>query len=335
MTVASIPRLRLAHLPTPIEPLPRLSAMLGGPRLFIKRDDQIGLALGGNKTRKLEFVVAEAQAQGARTLVTAGAWQSNHCRQTAAAAARCGMDCILVLTGERPVEVSGNLLLDRLLDARIVTTPDRRDRDRLLKQTVETAAAQGQAPYLVPYGGSSATGALGYAYAMREVLAQGIEVDWMVFATSSGGTQAGLVLGQRIFGYRGRLLGISIDEPSSALASRVAVLASDASAALCPRIDFDAEDVHVEDRYCGPGYGVMTGLERDAIRVFARSEGILLDPVYTGRAAGGVLDLIRRGFFPRDARILFWHTGGQPALFAEPYRSALGETRIVHGADAD
>jgi D-cysteine desulfhydrase len=176
---------------------------------------------------------------------------------------------------------------------------------------------------------------LGYAFAMQEVLAQGIEVDWMVFATSSGGTQAGLVLGQRIFGYRGRLLGIGIDEPSSALASRVAVLASDASAALGPRIDFSAEDVHVEDRYGGPGYGVMSGLERDAIRVFARSEGILLDPVYTGRAAGGVLDLIRRGFFPSDARILFWHTGGQPALFAEPYLSALGETRIAHEADAD
>jgi D-cysteine desulfhydrase len=145
----------------------------------------------------------------------------------------------------------------------------------------------------------------------------------MVFATSSGGTQAGLVLGQRIFGYRGTLLGISIDEPASALTSQVAALASDASATLGPRIDFGAEEVHVEDGYCGPGYGVLTDLEREAIRVFARTEGILLDPVYTGRAAGGLLDLIRRGVFPSDGRILFWHTGGQPALFAEPYRSEL------------
>jgi D-cysteine desulfhydrase family pyridoxal phosphate-dependent enzyme len=321
--ITQIPRLSLAHLPTPIEPLPRLSAMLRGPRLFIKRDDQTGLALGGNKTRKLEFMVAEAQAQGARTLVTAGAWQSNHCRQTAAAAARCGMDCILVLTGERPVQATGNLLLDQLLNARIVTTPDRRDRDRLLKETFETAAAQGQAPYLVPYGGSSPIGALGYAFAMQEVLAQGIEVDCMVFATSSGGTQAGLVLGQRVFGYRGTLLGISIDEPASTLATEVAALASDASAALGARIAFNAEDVQVDDRYCEPGYGVLTDLERDAVKAFARHEGILLDPVYTGRAAGGLLDLIRRGFFPSDARILFWHTGGQPALFAEHYQSDL------------
>jgi D-cysteine desulfhydrase len=323
MPIPQIPRLGLAHLPTPIEPLPRLSAALGGPRLFIKRDDQTGLALGGNKTRKLEFLVAEAQARGARTLITGGAWQSNHCRQTAAAAARCGMDCILVLTGERPAHATGNLLLDQLLNARIVATPDRGDRDRLLRETFETAAARGQAPYLVPYGGSSPTGALGYAFAMQEVLAQAADVDWMIFATSSGGTQAGLVLGQRVFGYRGTLLGISIDEPASALKLQVAALASDASMALGARIAFGAEDVHVDDRYCAPGYGVLTDLERDAVKAFARHEGILLDPVYTGRAAGGMLDLIRRGFFPTNARILFWHTGGQPALFAEPYRSAL------------
>jgi D-cysteine desulfhydrase len=169
---------------------------------------------------------------------------------------------------------------------------------------------------------------------MQEALAQGIEVDWMVFATSSGGTQAGLVLGQRVFGYRGTLLGISIDEPASALKSQVAALASDASAALGGPLAFDTADVHVEDRYCGPGYGVLTDLERKAIRLFARTEGILLDPVYTGRAAGGLMDLIHGGFFPRDSRILFWHTGGQPALFAEPYRSALSETRIAHESGA-
>ncbi len=293
----------------PIEPLPRLSALLGGPRLFIKRDDQTGLALGGNKTRKLEFLVAEAQARGAPTLVTAGAWQSNHCRQTAAAARR-GMDCILVLTGERPAEATGNLLLDHLLGARIVATPDRRDRDRLLQETVESTAAQGQAPYLVPYGGSSPTGALGYAFAMQEVLAQGIEANWIVVASSSGGTRAGLVPGQRVFGCRGTLLGISIDEPASVLKSHEAALASEASATFGPRIAVDAADVHVDDCYCGPDYGVLTDLEREAIRIFARPEGILLD-------------LIRRGFFPSDACILFRHTGGQSALFAEQHRTKL------------
>ncbi len=209
------------------------------------------------------------------------------------------------------------------MDARIVATPDRRDRDRLLNETVESAAAQGQAPYLVPFGGSSPTGALGYTFAMQEVLAQGIEADWIVFASSSGGTPAGLVPGQRVFAYRGTLLGISIDQPASALKSQVAALAGDASPAFGTRIAFDTADVHVDDCYCGPGYGVLTDLEREAIRVFARSEGVLLDPVYTGPAAGGLLDLIRRGFFPNDARILFPHTGGQPALFAEPYRNEL------------
>ena len=157
----SIPRLRFAHLPTPVEPLPRLSAALGGPRLFIKRDDQTGLALGGNKTRKLEFLVAEAQALGARTLVTAGAWQSNHCRQTAAAAARFGLDCTLVLAGPEPAAATGNLLLDHLLGADIVPVADRADRDRVLRRTGEELAAQGRAPYVIPVGGSSPTGALG------------------------------------------------------------------------------------------------------------------------------------------------------------------------------
>lgn len=317
------PRRPLAHLPTPIEPLPRLSAALGGPQLFVKRDDQTGLALGGNKTRKLEFLVAEAQARGARTLVTAGAWQSNHCRQTAAAAARCGMDCLLVLTGPPPARASGNLLLDRLLGARIISTPDRGDRDRLLEETVATAAAQGRAPYLVPYGGSSPTGALGYAFAVQELLAQGVTFDWIVFATSSGGTQAGLVLGQRLFGSPGRLLGISIDTPAAELAPRVAALASAASALLGTPQAIPADAVAIDDRYCAPGYGVLTDLEREAIALFARTEGLLLDPVYTARAAGGLLDRIRRGDFAHDARILFWHTGGQPALFAEPYQDQL------------
>ena len=319
-----IARLKFAHLPTPIEELPRLSAALGGPRLFVKRDDQTGLAFGGNKTRKLEFLVAEAQEQGANTLISAGAMQSNHCRQTAAAAARFGLDCILVLTGESQSHASANLLLDELFGARIVTVADRADRDRVLKETFENAISEGQKPYLVPYGGSSTTGALGYVFAVEEYMKQGLHSDWFVFGTSSGGTHAGLVLGQRVFGYKGQVLGISIDESKEWLQSHVSALATATSERIGPRIEFGPEDVQATDAYCSAGYGVLTDAEREAVKMFARYEGLLLDPVYTGRAAAGLIDLVRRGFFKKDETILFWHTGGQPALFAEKYSDALG-----------
>ncbi len=319
-----IPRIHFAHLPTPIEELPRLSAALGGPRLFVKRDDQTGLAFGGNKTRKLEFLVAEAQEQGAQTLISAGALQSNHCRQTAAAAARFGLDCILVLTGDMTAHPSANLLLDELFGAQIVTVADRSNRERVLQETFDKAAADGRKPYLVPYGGSSPTGALGYAFAMEEFLKQGLAADWMVFATSSSGTHAGLALGQRLFGYNGKVLGISIDESEEWLKSHVAALASGASERLGPRVDFSPDDILANDQYCRAGYGVLTGAEREAVRLFARCEGLLLDPVYTGRAAAGLIDLVRKGFFKKDETVLFWHTGGQPALFAERYSDILG-----------
>ena len=319
-----IARLKFAHLPTPIEELPRLSAALGGPRLFVKRDDQTGLAFGGNKTRKLEFLVAEAQERGANTLISAGAMQSNHCRQTAAAAARFGLDCILVLTGESQSHASANLLLDELFGARIVTVADRADRDRVLKETFENAISEGQKPYLVPYGGSSTTGALGYVFAVEEYMKQGLHSDWFVFGTSSGGTHAGLVLGQRVFGYNGQVLGISIDESKEWLQSHVSALATATSERIGPRIEFGPEDVQATDAYCSAGYGVLTDAEREAVKMFARYEGLLLDPVYTGRAAAGLIDLVRKGFFKKDETILFWHTGGQPALFAEKYSDALG-----------
>lgn len=315
----NIPRVHFAHLPTRIEELPRLTEHLGGPRLLVKRDDQTGLAFGGNKTRKLEFLVAEALEQGARTLITGGALQSNHCRQTAAAAARFGLDCILVLNGEMPDHPSANLLLDQLFGAEVVTIADRSLRDQTLEQTYEGAVASGRKPYLVTYGGSSPTGALGYAYAMKEFMDQNVHADWIVFGTSSGGTHAGLVLGQRAFGFEGKVLGISIDEPEDWLKSRVSALAADASQMIGERINFTRQDVLADEEYCKAGYGVLTDAECEAVRLFAKSEGLLLDPVYTGRAAAGMLDLIRKGFFRKDETILFWHTGGQPALFAEKY----------------
>lgn len=316
----TIPRLRFAHLPTPVEPLPRLSAALGGQlRLSVKRDDLTGLAMGGNKTRKLEFLLAEAQANGARTLITAGAIQSNHCRQTAAAAAKFGFGCILVLAGDQPGDVSGNLLLDHLLGAEIVWS-GRVERDKVLQDTFQNAWAAGRRPYLIPYGGSNPTGAAAYAFAMQEMLQQvDPQPDWVVFASSSGGTQAGLVLGARLFGYTGKVLGISVDETSTVLQQRVAVLAEATADLLGENLAFTPQEILVNAGYLGGGYGVLGDPEREAIRMFARSEGLMLDPVYTGRAAAGLVDLVRKNYFSAGQSILFWHTGGAPALFADRY----------------
>ncbi len=318
-----ITRLNFAHLPTPIEELPNLSKALGGPRIFVKRDDQTGLAFGGNKTRKLEFLIAEAREQGADLLISGGAMQSNHCRQTAAAAARFGFECKLVLTGEMPEQASANLLLDQLFGADIITVEDRAFRDQILQKTFDDAVAAGKKPYLVPYGGSSSTGAMGYTFAMEELMKQNVGADWIVFGTSSGGTHAGLVLGQRLFGYKGKVLGISIDETEDDLKKHVSALASQTSEKLGERIQFTRDDVLANDKYCQAGYGVFGEGEREAINLFARHEGLLLDPVYTGRAAAGMINLIRKGFFKKDETILFWHTGGQPALFAEKYSGEL------------
>jgi D-cysteine desulfhydrase len=319
----NISRLSLAHLPTPIETLPRLSAALGGPRLLVKRDDLTGLAFGGNKTRKLEFLLAEARDQGAKTLISGGALQSNHCRQTAAAAARFGFKCVLVLTGEKPKQPSANLLLDELLGAEIVHVADRKDRDRILQQTFDRAAEEGLEPYLVPYGGSNATGALSYAFAVKELVEQNCPADWIVFATSSGGTHAGLLLGQHVFGYEGKVLGISIDESEEWLKEHVSELASLASEKLGRRMEFTHDKILANANYCSPGYGVLTEQEHEAIRLFATCEGLLLDPVYTGRAGAGMIDLIRKGFFKKDETVLFLHTGGQPALFADQYANKV------------
>jgi L-cysteate sulfo-lyase len=306
-----------------VEELRRLREALDGPRLLIKRDDQTGLAFGGNKTRKLEFLVAEARDQGAKTLVSGGALQSNHCRQTAAAAARFGFKCILVLTGETPKQPSANLLLDELFGAEIIHVADREDRDGILQETFNQAAEKGMRPYLVPYGGSSPTGALGYAFAMKELMEQDLQADWIVFATSSGGTHAGLLLGQRVFGYKGKVLGISVDESENWLKEHVSDLASLTSEKLGERIEFTPGEVLADASHCSAGYGVLTEPEREAIRLFATCEGLLLDPVYTGRAAAGMIDLTRKGFFKKDETVLFLHTGGQPALFADQYANRI------------
>lgn len=323
-----LPRLDFAHLPTPVEMLPNLSAALGGPELFVKRDDQTGLGLGGNKTRKLEYLLADARLAGADTVITAGADQSNHCRQTAAAAARTGFHCVLVLyppaafAGQAEhirTHPSGNLLLDHLFGAEVIWT-EPEERDRVLAQTFEHLQSAGQKPYLIPYGGSNKIGAAAYAYALRELRQQQVSPDWVVVASSSGGTQAGLVLGARSLGFQGKILGISVDESAGVLQERVAWLANETAAHLGEELVLQPGEILVRDKYSRSGYGVVTPAEREALALFARTEGLLLDPVYTARAAAGLVDLIRQDFFEPSQTVLFWHTGGTPALFAERYQ---------------
>ena len=312
-------RVRIAHLPTPVEPLERLTRHLGGPQLFIKRDDQTGLAGGGNKTRKLEFLVADALAQGCDHLITTGAPQSNHCRQTAAAAAHFGLGCSLVLRGTEPPTSTGNILLDRLLGAHLYWCDDRPGAEVMAAVAAEVKA-MGRKPYIIPLGGSNVFGAASYVLAMEELMAQlaamPLNVDFIVFASSSGGTQAGIVLGARVFGFRGKILGISVDHEAQALQTQVAALATATATHLDLGTVSVADQVEVNDDYLGGGYAVMGETELEAMRLLGQFEGILLDPVYTGRAMGGLVDLIRWGAFRRGHKVLFWHTGGMPALFA-------------------
>ena len=337
------PRFPLAHLPTPLETLSHLTATLGGPRLFIKRDDQTGLALGGNKTRKLEFLIADALAKKADVILTAGAAQSNHCRQTAAAAAKAGLRCVLVLGGSEPDVPNGNLLLDYLLGAKVHWTT-REKRIERMGEIAEQMRKQGHVPYVIPYGGSNGVGAQGYVLAMQELMEQVTEqkerVDQIVVASSSGGTQAGLVLGAKVLGYTGRIIGISIDKGEhdpDCFEEEMAEIANATAEVMGVSEQVNAADFEVSYGYLGGGYGVVGELEREAISLMATHEGIILDPVYAGRAFGAMVDMIRRGFVGeadraenshyvegrrqkaaggKQSTVLFWHTGGAPACFA-------------------
>lgn len=315
-----LPREPLAHLPTKIESLSRLTMNLDGPELFIKRDDQTGLAFGGNKTRKLEYLMAQALAEGADLVLTAGADQSNHCRQTAAAAARCGLDCTLVLVEPAPETSTANLFLDKLLGADLIWT-EKDMRDQVLDKAYKEAVSRGKKPYLIPYGGSNAVGAYAYFNAMKELQEQLADEmpDWIVFASSSGGTQAGLLAGSQNYHLQTKILGISVDESERVLKDRVFRLASEVSNLYGDKKDINPDQILINDDFVGGGYGILNDQDREAIHLFAKTEGILLDPVYTGRAGAGLVHLIRSGYFSKNERILFWHTGGTPALFADKY----------------
>ncbi|HKQ62839.1 MAG TPA: D-cysteine desulfhydrase family protein [Candidatus Polarisedimenticolaceae bacterium] len=319
MLTEHLPRIRLGQLPTPLHELPRLSQALGGPRLLIKRDDQTGLAAGGNKTRKLEFSLAEARRQGCDTLVTLGAVQSNHARQTAAAAALCGLRCALVLRGHAPASVSGNLLLDRLLGARVVFSGDR-SLELAAADVVEEERDAGHRPCLIPLGASDEVGAAGFVAAIEELqvqlLEQRLSVDRVVFASSSGGTQAGMCVGAKTLGFEPQLAAVAIDGARHEVQACVAGIAARLARRLGVETAVAPGDVVVHDGYLGGGYAVLGDAEREAISLAARYEGLLLDPVYTGRAMAGLLDLVRQGEIGRKETILFWHTGGTPALYA-------------------
>jgi D-cysteine desulfhydrase len=308
--------------PTPLEPLDRLSAHIGGPRLWVKRDDLTGLAAGGNKTRKLEYLVADALAQGCDTLITCGAVQSNHCRLTAAAAAREGMQCHLVLREKQPdqfdPDASGNHLLYQLLGATLHIHPPGTDLDATMAALATDLEASGRRAYVIPMGGSNAIGACGYVRCADEIRSQAktldIDLGHVVVASSSGGTQSGLVVG--MLGSGAAVHGISVDEPMDVLTGVVSRISEETADRLQrPRPTPDAVRVHTD--YIGPGYAQPTDEMVQAVRLFAQLEGIVLDPVYTGKGAAGFIDLARRGSLVGTA--VFVHTGGLPALFAYPH----------------
>lgn len=308
----------LAHGPTPVEPLDRLADWLGGPRLLVKRDDQTGLALGGNKARKLEHLCAEALALGCDTLVTGGGPQSNHCRMTAAAANRLGLACHLALAGGGAGSgpPTGNLLLDHLLGAELHATKAREyyEIEAAIEQVAEEVRAAGGRPYSIPVGGASVTGALGYVDAARELSGQVAgPVDWIVLADGSGGTHAGLLAG---LDGPAEVLGVDVGTRPD-LDERIPELAA-ATAAEAGR-PAPARAVHVDHTRFGAGYGKPTPECLEAIRLAARLEGLILDPVYTGKAMAGLMGWVREGRFSDRQSVLFWHTGGAPALFAGSY----------------
>ena len=331
MHLARFPRIHLAHLPTPLERLDRLSESLGGPEIWVKRDDCTGLSTGGNKTRKLEFLMAEAQLQGADLVITQGATQSNHARQTAAFAAKLGMDCHILLedrTGSREENYNhnGNVLLDFLHGASAEKRGPGLDMNAEMEAVADDFRGQGRNVYTIPGGGSNTTGALGYANCAFELVAQAndrdLVIDHIVHATGSTGTQAGLVVGLKAINAHIPVLGISVRAEKKAQEANVLRLAEATAEKLgCPGA-VTSEDIAANSDYVGEGYGLPTPEGIEAIRMFAEQEAILPDPVYSSKGAAGLIDLIRKGRFDKQERVVFLHTGGSASLFG--YMSTFG-----------
>ena len=328
MHLSRFPRLHLAHLPTPLEPMPRISEHLGGPNLWIKRDDCTGLSSGGNKTRKLEFLMADAVERGADTIITQGATQSNHARQSCAAAARLGLESHILLedrTGfhDDAYALNGNVLLDQLHGATISLRPADSDMNAEMELLAQQLRDDGKKPYIIPGGGSNETGALGYVNAAFEMTHQANErmlrIDHLVHATGSAGTQAGLVVGMQAMNAGIPVYGVSVRAPKAKQEENVYGLAQRTldfmglAQSLVPR-----DRVVANSDYVGDGYGLPTDSMVEAVKMLATYEGILLDPVYSGKGFAGLIDLIRKGHFKKDENVVFLHTGGSVSLFAYP-----------------
>jgi D-cysteine desulfhydrase len=299
--------------------MPRLSEALGGgPRLLVKRDDAIPFGFGGNKVRKLAFVGGHAQAERADTLITAGGVQSNHARATAAVAAKLGMRAVLVANGEKPPRATANALLDALLGAEVVYVASRGDRAPKMRELADRLRAAGRRPYEIPVGASVPLGALAYLDAMLELTSQTTAPDVIVHATSSGGTQAGLVAACRLLDLPTRIVGISADEPAGALQSQIRSIVEGIGDLLGVDLSGRRETIEVDDRFVGDGYGMPTAGSREAIALVARTEAVFLDPTYTAKAMAALIAAVRQQRFTSGQTVVFWHTGGQPALFASP-----------------
>lgn len=334
MHLAQFPRINLAHLPTPLERLDRLTAELGGPEVWIKRDDCTGLSTGGNKTRKLEFLMAQALAENAEMVMTQGAIQSNHARQTAAFAAKLGLGCHILLedrTGSSDPNYNnnGNVFLDYLHGSTVEKRGSGLDMNAELEACADRARQNGRKVYTIPGGGSNPTGALGYVNCALELINQanerGLGIDLIIHATGSAGTQAGLVVGLKAMNARVPLLGIGVRAPKPKQEDSVFKLALATAEKLgCPGV-VARQDVVANTDYVGEGYGMATPGGIEAIEMFARLEGILLDPVYSGKGAAGLIDLCRKGVFKKGQRIVFLHTGGSAALFGYTGAFNLGE----------
>ncbi|MEX2272323.1 MAG: pyridoxal-phosphate dependent enzyme [Vicinamibacterales bacterium] len=302
--------------PTPIQELSRLrSALGGGPRLLVKRDDALPFAMGGNKVRKMRLLVRRAIDQGADTLITMGGVQSNHARVTAAMAAATGMRAVLVLNGTQSEKPTGNALLQRLFGAEIVLVGTREEREPMMDEVARRLAREGRRPYVVPLGGSTPEGAIAYAQAFVEMAGQIDLPDAIVHSTSSGGTQAGLAAGAALAGARTAIQGVSADDPAKAIECIVGDLVRSIGGMLGVA-DLAYGQTVVDDRFVGPGYGVPTAASTEALELAARTEGLLLDPVYTAKAMAMLIAAVRAGGFDSHDTVLFWHTGGTPALFA-------------------
>jgi|Deesub1362B_J571_1020462.scaffolds.fasta_scaffold04838_4 D-cysteine desulfhydrase len=327
--INNLPRVKLANLPTPFEEMNRLSKALNGPRMFIKRDDLTGPVFGGNKACKLEFVMADALEKGADVIVAPGSLQSNHARTVAIVARKLGVKAVLVLRGEKPQSYDGNLLIDKLFGAEIrFVQAKQHEMKSILKDIMEEFREKGYNPYYAPP--SSPLGAVGYVNAFQELIDQaeslGVKIDYIVHAAGSGATQAGLLVGSKAFNVKTRVIGISVEPDNHQLVKTTLNLAKECARILDLNVSFSPSDVEILYDYVGEGYGILTQEIKETIKIVAQTEGILLDPVYTGKAMTGLISMIKEGYFEKDDNVIFIHTGGIPAIFV--YKDKLVSLNI-------